>query len=381
MSRKTTHLSCLCAIKAPNQSSLVFIQPKVCLPHLQKARQYSSVTVPLFDSSIISMLVLCVMWFGCSLAHRFLSYEPSEWEAEWVASVVRWRDRECEHLSEPRHRKQAEFSVWQAQVWANQTVLNDRPAQLFDQLSIFSRLLYVDEATGATYDRFIEPLIGILRDPLTMCGIQGTGSGRFENTESWVQAKRYLVLDFETINALPKTGKLILMDLGASTYNGWGEDAAAVGAKWFVERLERNSNRKFDHIISFEFTKRSPEQIFRDLPSNLWGRYSYFNLPVSAKLSDSNHPWNVLLSIADPSDYVIVKLDIDAPNVERALVRQLLDNATFTSVVDEFFFEHHVNVLAMHRYWGLQNDDTKLQHSYEMFHGLRERGIRAHSWP
>jgi hypothetical protein len=331
---------------------------------------------------------LSMFFFTLSMASRvpysykYHSYLPSEWEVLWAKNIAGglWRNGECEQMAVSHNLDRALFSVWKAQIWANQSIVNDRPANSFELNTIFSRLRYID-SFNHTVDRYIEPLVGILRDPLTMCDNLINYSGRFESTESWVQAKRFLVHDFETINSLPFDSKLILMDLGASTYNGWGDDEAAVGAKWFVERFKSNTQVPFDRIFSFEFVKHSPEEIFRDLPKYLWSRYMYFNVAVSADPTQASHSWNILLSIAKPSDYVIVKLDIDARDIERALVQQLLDNNSYSSIVDEFFFEHHVNAVAMHRYWGLQHDETTMRHSYKLFHELRERGIRAHCWP
>ncbi|CAF5056436.1 unnamed protein product, partial [Rotaria sp. Silwood1] len=42
----------------------------------------------------------------------------------------------------------------------------------------------------------------------------------------------------------------------------------------------------------------------------------------------------MLESIAKPNDYVVIKLDIDKPSLESALMKQLLD---------ELFFEKHVS--------------------------------------
>jgi hypothetical protein len=110
------------------------------LTFLRKKSFKNNCFTPFSMSVRMHFSIIFFSWCCCSFALRFLAYEPSEWEAEWAASVVHWRDRECERLGEPRHRNRAEFSVWQAQMWANQTVLNDRPTQLFDQFSIFSRL-------------------------------------------------------------------------------------------------------------------------------------------------------------------------------------------------------------------------------------------------
>jgi hypothetical protein len=110
-------------------------------------------------------------------------------------------------------------------------------------------------------------------------------------------------------------------------------------------------------------------------------RFQYIHLPVSANPSKATHPWTILLSVAKPDDYVIVKLDIDSLHVERALVFQLVHNATFNAIVDELYYENHVNTAAMQMHWGMTDDPVRLKHSYALFRALRDVGIRAHSWP
>jgi hypothetical protein len=64
--------------------------------------------------------------------------------------------RECEAMGERRNLHRALFSVWQAQVWAKQPVVNAPPPRR-------------RRGERRVVERFIEPLVGVLRDPLTMC--------------------------------------------------------------------------------------------------------------------------------------------------------------------------------------------------------------------
>ena len=100
--------------------------------------------------------------------------------------------------------------------------------------------------------------------------------------------------------------------------------------------------------------------------------------------------------VARPSDYVVVKLDIDNSMTELALIEQLLDgNSPASGLVDELFWEHHVagsllscpRLMRYHRNsgWGtmtFNTSDTRetLAGSYDLLTRLREQGIRAHSW-
>ena len=84
-------------------------------------------------------------------------------------------------------------------------------------------------------------------------------------------------------------------------------------------------------------------------------------------------------------DYVVFKLDIDAPFVEIALVRQIMDDPQLISLIDEFYFEHHVTGSPMQWHgWGnltaLGAPLGDIQDSYDIFTFLRETGMRAHSW-
>jgi hypothetical protein len=246
------------------------------------------------------LFLLAIAFATCRF--RFHQYVPSAWETQWsdAARSEVSVDRECDVMSESFHFERAQFTVWQAQRWAKQTVVNARPPRSFALNAVFSRMQLIDEANGGRIvERFIEPLVGILRDPLTMCANFANESvGRFELTEDAVQAKRFLVHDFETINAMPTHGRLILMDLGASTYSGWGPAVSAVGARWFVERFARNTNVTFDRIIAFESVYIPAEEVFRGLPRQLMGRFQYIHLPVSANPRPRRHilgPFSCLL--------------------------------------------------------------------------------------
>lgn len=88
----------------------------------------------------------------------------------------------------------------------------------------------------------------------------------------------------------------------------------------------------------------------------------------------------MLKQIVTAEDFVMVKLDIDTPSIENVLVEQLLADKTLQALVDEFFFEHHVDLLPMHNFWGHPLPGS-LADTYHIFSKLRRLGIHAHSWP
>jgi hypothetical protein len=50
------------------------------------------------------------------------------------------------------------------------------------------------------------------------------------------------------------------------------------------------------------------------------------------------------------------------------------------ALVDEFFWEHHVDFEPMNRAWHLAGYCRNMNDSLNMFSALRRAGIRAHSW-
>jgi hypothetical protein len=138
----------------------------------------------------------------------------------------------------------------------------------------------------------------------------------------------------------------------------------------------------FDRIICWEANPTSVEEIYRDVPKDLLGRYTYYNFPVVADVTLDENPVNILKRITSTTDFVALKLDIDHAPVENELINQILADPEIYSRIDEFFFEHHVNFEPMVGYWGAADNATfTLEYSYQVFTALRERGIRAHGWP
>ena len=62
------------------------------------------------------------------------------------------------------------------------------------------------------------------------------------------------------------------------------------------------------------------------MPAEFLARYSYFNVGVSSDVNSALNPWNILRAVARPSDHVSIKLDVDAPAIEMALFKQLLND-------------------------------------------------------
>jgi len=256
-----------------------------------------------------------------------------------------------------------------------------------ESIGLFSRMIYALRCgpdlkdTGKRRAQLIEPLVGILRDPLTMCPRPKNVSDEvflsFNSGESPVYSKRHLLIgpaapwtdtpddtgSWRVGGFVPRNvvsadgvessaGQNILMDIGASLYDQWLGDPAAVSALWFVDRLKRRG-MAFDWIVSFEIEKHSPDDIYKNVPDDILPHYVYFNKGVEKAPNGKWNPWRILRGMsAAPGDYIAVKLDIDVPDIENALMDQLVKDPKLHLLVDEMFFEQHVNVKAMRRFWG-----------------------------
>ena len=83
------------------------------------------------------------------------------------------------------------------------------------------------------------------------------------------------------------------------------------------------------------------------------------------------------------NNYVLLKLDIDSPQVEQGTFDYILNNNSFEgiSISDEIFYEHHIYYNYLMSNWrGEDAAKTSMKDSYKMFLNLRLKGIRAHSW-
>ena len=241
-----------------------------------------------------------------------------------------------------------------------------------------------------TVSQEIEPLIGLLRDPLTICQHQNIPAAL--KTEDSVLSKRFFLLGpsapyqgFSSPNTsiapwLYEPGsQKILFDLGSSYFNGFEDNEAvtySVGARWFYEYF-RSKSLRFDRIIAFEANEYKPQAYWKQIPDDIVGSLIFINRGVDT--AGKFNPWNILKSIAKVNDYVIIKLDIDTYQLENQLANQVLNDPSISSLIDEMFFEMHVTVKEMEPFWGAVGGEMK--DSYVLFRKLRELGIRMHSWP
>jgi len=327
---------------------------------------------------------------------RFQNYSASQWEFEWSRDILRRQDNVSDFLFNDRE-KSLRF------VRTNWYLLTqDSVGKVAEEdLSLFSEMHYKLRCGNADYHgvQLIEPLIGMLRDPLFLVR---QPMPHFDTPGvDPVQSKRFLLPALQApfkmiagsakhVTWLLKQGpapwvaspgsRTILFDLGSSYYGSWAGNSEALGTKWFVHLLH-NRGLIFHRIFAFEYTKLDPYQLWEDVPSELMSVYSPINHGVEAAPDSKFNPWNLIKAVCTQTDFVIVKLDIDNVVLESVLMAQLRRDKFLLSLVDEMFFEHHTDIPEMNGFWGKQNAMEKLADSYQLFTELRAAGIRMHSWP
>ena len=134
-----------------------------------------------------------------------------------------------------------------------------------------------------------------------------------------------------------------------------------------------------------------PDAIFEGMPNDVMTSISYFNIPVDDTQGGKNNPWRYIRDLVRPEDFCVVKVDIDTPEIEIELMRQLVldddsvkseqvDKARLSHLIDELYFEHHVWGSGLSSTWAGYGMDGDMVGSYNLFSQLRNLGIRAHSW-
>jgi hypothetical protein len=343
----------------------------------------------------------------------FTEYQPSQWESEWKKGEESGerRDRECEILATPA---EAERSV--RLIRSIRGLMEKKTIPPAESIDLFSRMTYAQlcgpspKPTGRKRVQLIEPLVGLIRDPLSICpkpaSVPQDVYQTYGSLEDDLQSKRHLLLGpaapwNEFPNGLlpwrvggfepwtkegtaPKESRSrqnILIDAGASVYAAWKGQETFVGAKWFVDRYQK-LGLSFDWLVSYEYEKMDPNQVYADVPPDLLPHYLYYNQGVEKAPEGKWNPWRILRGMGvTRHDYVVVKLDIDTPEIENDLADQVLSDPRNTALIDEFFYEHHVNTKAMHGYWHTESSTILLKDTYKNFTALRSKGVRMHSWP
>lgn len=302
----------------------------------------------------------------------FVKYAPSDFETLWERNANNWLEQECSVLSKPTH-------INATQIWLDKSIPSSNPVTILSSHlllntsrdDIFSRMQYC--FNGSFFDVGIEPLAGILRDPRSIC----SPVLDLLPLSNDVQSKDFLGLDaahLRFVSAL-KPKRIFLFDIGCTRWN----DKLMPGLRWLYD-IFSVVGLTFTDIYGWEPSSARSEGFFDGLPIEVVSKMHFFNLAADTLLGSSNNPLEILALVAQPDDFVVFKLDIDTPDVELRIILEIIGSPRYSALIDELFFEHHVNIGAMRGWWGNEVDGT-LQDSIHLFQSLRQVGIKAHAWP
>eukprot|EP00536_Pseudo-nitzschia_multiseries_P016787 jgi/Psemu1/299337/fgenesh1_pm.1237_\ len=188
----------------------------------------------------------------------------------------------------------------------------------------------------------------------------------------------YLVHDFEAMcETLQPTSRRVFIDMGASLAFHKGGRIPVVTLLQLYERF----GFRFDHIYGFETRFQEPNDVFgKLLPEKYLAHYHWINIGVKSEEGHRLNPLHSILSRFNEDDFIVIKLDTDTPSVEVHLALQILNDPKYHNLIDQFYFEHHVNLAELKPFW----DDSvygTVEQSLRLFQDLRKKGVPAHFWP
>lgn len=261
-------------------------------------------------------------------------------------------------------------------------------------------------------EEVLEPLTGMARHPLSSpwpCDLRkelSEAGGRFD--KKWVKGhpvNKYDVSHLVLSNrcnlsagrrsrcrphSLRGSGRALFYDLGSSIFGRMIElpdHTSAQGARsaprlpggygpsipLFYAMFARNCI-EFDAIWAWE--ARHMPNWWRSVPEVMRKKLTFFNEPVN--LTDAS-ALGVLEATSRPEDFVVLKVDIDSPNIELSLVHAIANRPELSRLVDELFFEYHLVVDdARTRPKGFAN--STVAEALDLMQRLRRLGVRAHFW-
>jgi hypothetical protein len=187
----------------------------------------------------------------------------------------------------------------------------------------------------------------------------------------------YLVHDFGAMcRRLKRHSRIVLVDMGASLdFHNTDKTQPAV----YLTELFRKFGFPFDHVYAFEVKPEEAEKVYQKLPPHLLAAYHWINVGVSSDPDSNLNPLKLILENFREDDLIVVKLDIDTSAIEVPLALQLLKDDRYSKLIDQFYFEHHVRNDELAKDWRHSMKGT-VKESLDLFAGLREKGIPAHSW-
>ena len=337
----------------------------------------------------VSLTIITLINLFCCINGKCIvkkTYYPAEYEKMWRNKIIYETDESKAWLHGCQNLKNNEtlLTQWIEFSSNRQAGQNPDPTELIKSgvLSYFHTQEICDGVVVHDKNIPIEPLIGFLRHPFYHC---------LKGRKTEVEDKDYIIVTredeiFPVSKVKSNSSTSYLFDVGANLYDGWQITnkwfiKGSMSTKWFVDAYNI-SNIGFDRILCWEANHMEPKKIYHHIPRKVLGKISYFNIPVTAEKESEKNPLTIMKDVATTEDFVVIKIDIDAPLIELPLIHEIINDPVLRELIDELYFEHHVHGSPMvHLGWGGQMSvNETLISSYEIFSKLRELGVRAHSW-
>jgi hypothetical protein len=330
----------------------------------------------------------------CSVTHR---YQPSQLESTWHTNIGAWEKDTALYCAKVKEHKDAFQRMLhtigimspdgtvphRSHVYT--TLAGDQPVSA---MQVFSQHVYSLRCLDGNFTVVgrIEPLVAALRHPYACCKDLTNDAHIYTN----IIARNFILFDTKdnpsvyglypsaTRHVPVRTAQRLMFDLGARTWpEGYG-----ISQQVFLYQNYLARGITFDRHLLWEAKQATGQQIFDKVPRHLMSRYQFFNMPVNTNFSDPGHPFNVLKQLASPEDYIVMKIDIDTPEIESVLFNKIAEDDTLCDVIDELFYEPHVNFALMTPHWsGKWDRKLTMADMYTLFAKLRNKGIRMHGWP
>jgi hypothetical protein len=217
---------------------------------------------------------------------------------------------------------------------------------------------------------YIEPLLPPMRHP-----------GFCSDPKKYLLNLDYIVHDFAAMcRSLKPTSRIVLIDAGASLDYHNNYDGQLSPAVYLVEMF-RKFGMPFDHIYAYEVTPLKPSSVFQKVPKEWLPAYHWINVGIDTTPGGKLNPLSMVLDNFNEDDLIVFKLDIDTPSLEMPLAQQLLKDDRFNTMIDQFYFEHHVHLFEIYKnWWGRGQVEGSVKDTLELFSQLRQKGIPAHFW-
>eukprot|EP00992_Anisonema_acinus_P011423 TRINITY_DN7395_c0_g1_i4.p1 TRINITY_DN7395_c0_g1~~TRINITY_DN7395_c0_g1_i4.p1 ORF type:complete len:336 (+),score=104.19 TRINITY_DN7395_c0_g1_i4:57-1010(+) len=171
-------------------------------------------------------------------------------------------------------------------------------------------------------------------------------------------------------------GRRLIFDCGSGASYGSSLD-------WFARHYGQEGI-VFDEAYAWEAAPLSG-RFDVDMPPGVATVVHHRNHPIVTDPANTlDNPVTVLRRVARPGDFVVFKMDIDVPEIELPLLRQLLDDPALRGLVAELFHEYHFwNPLMKNMGGGFEMyANHTLQDAYRQFCTARAvHGLRWHNWP